>query len=202
LYICTPIVRWCNGSTADFGSACPGSNPGRTTKVKRERFGGDRCPLFLLKMISEQQIRRWAEEQLEGTDRFVVHVKVSHDNVIHVVIDSDTGVTIEHCMMLSRYIEQHLDRDKEDFELKVLSSGLEFPFSLLRQYKKYVGKRIQLKLADNTEKKGILREAEADHIILQEETEKKYKKTTKRITGETVRIPMNEIKQAKAVIEF
>ncbi len=34
-YLCTPIeaeiVRWCNGSTADFGSACPGSNPSRTT---------------------------------------------------------------------------------------------------------------------------------------------------------------------------
>ena len=153
-------------------------------------------------MISEKQIKQWAEEQLEGTDRFVVHVKVGSDNAISVIIDSDTGVTIEHCMALSRFIEQRLDRDKEDFELKVLSSGLEFPFTLLRQYKKYLGKRIQLKLEDGTEKKGILQEAEADHIILQQETEKKYKKTIKRITGETVRIPMNEIKQAKAVIEF
>ena len=25
------IVRWCNGSTTDYGSVCPGSNPGRTT---------------------------------------------------------------------------------------------------------------------------------------------------------------------------
>ena len=25
------IVLWCNGSTAVFGSACPGSNPGKTT---------------------------------------------------------------------------------------------------------------------------------------------------------------------------
>lgn len=25
------IVQWCNGSTADFGSACLGSNPGWTT---------------------------------------------------------------------------------------------------------------------------------------------------------------------------
>ena len=24
--------RWCNGSTADFGSACLGSNPSRSTK--------------------------------------------------------------------------------------------------------------------------------------------------------------------------
>lgn len=35
MYICNlknlGIVRWCNGSTTDFGSVCPGSNPGRTT---------------------------------------------------------------------------------------------------------------------------------------------------------------------------
>lgn len=24
---------WCNGSTADSGSACPGSNPGKSTKM-------------------------------------------------------------------------------------------------------------------------------------------------------------------------
>ena len=29
------IVLWCNGSTAVFGSACLGSNPGKTTKQKR-----------------------------------------------------------------------------------------------------------------------------------------------------------------------
>lgn len=28
------IVLWCNGSTAVFGSACPGSNPGKTTHKK------------------------------------------------------------------------------------------------------------------------------------------------------------------------
>ena len=35
----SPVVRivlWCNGSTAVFGSACLGSNPGKTTgKVRR-----------------------------------------------------------------------------------------------------------------------------------------------------------------------
>ncbi len=33
------IVPWCNGSTSDFGSACPGSNPGGTTETpSRGRF--------------------------------------------------------------------------------------------------------------------------------------------------------------------
>lgn len=162
---------------------------------------GRTSPLLLI-MISEKQIKKWAEEQLEGTDRFVIHVKVSTDNAINVIVDSDTGVSIDNCIALSRYIEHQLDRDEEDFELKVLSSGLEFPFSMLRQYKKYIGKRIQLKLENGSEKKGILQEANNEYIILQEETEKRYKKTIKRITGESVRISMDEIKEAKAVIEF
>ena len=29
---CSPTGRWCNGSTADFGSVSLGSNPGRSTK--------------------------------------------------------------------------------------------------------------------------------------------------------------------------
>ena len=28
------IVLWCNGSTAVFGSACLGSNPGKTTQTE------------------------------------------------------------------------------------------------------------------------------------------------------------------------
>ena len=35
MYICgqfTVIEIWCNGSTTDFGSVCPGSNPGISTK--------------------------------------------------------------------------------------------------------------------------------------------------------------------------
>lgn len=39
------IVLWCNGSTAVFGSACLGSNPGKTTflvakSLKNQRFSG------------------------------------------------------------------------------------------------------------------------------------------------------------------
>ncbi len=170
-------------------------------RLNENDLEGTDVPSFIT-MIEEKQIRKWAEQQLEGTDRFVVQVKVSADNTINVVIDSDTAVTIEHCIALSRFIEQQLDRDKEDFELKVLSSGLEFPFTQLRQYKKYLNKRIQIKLTDGTEKKGILQEAEKDHIVLQEETEKKHKKTIQRIAGETIRIPMSGIQQAKAVIEF
>ena len=43
------IVLWCNGSTAVFGSACPGSNPGKTTRLKavRPRSGCARLAFFM-----------------------------------------------------------------------------------------------------------------------------------------------------------
>lgn len=49
-YFCTPqlTVPWCNGSTADFGSACPGSNPGGTAKKE-----GPGWVLFLLFSVKE-----------------------------------------------------------------------------------------------------------------------------------------------------
>ena len=46
-YICSPkpiIDLWCNGSTAVSGSACLGSNPGKSTKFKVN-------PLIINKMI-------------------------------------------------------------------------------------------------------------------------------------------------------
>jgi len=153
-------------------------------------------------MIQTEQIKQWAEEALEGTDRYLVHCKVSADNVINVVMDSDTGVSIQHCIDLSRYIEHRLDRDQEDFELKVLSAGLEYPLAMLRQYKKYIGKRISLALEDGRQMKGVLLEAEESSILFQEEFEKKIKKKTKIEQGETIRIPMSDIKIAKAVIKI
>ncbi len=45
------IVLWCNGSTAVFGSACLGSNPGKTTflvakSLKNQRFSGFSLPIL------------------------------------------------------------------------------------------------------------------------------------------------------------
>ena len=75
-------------------------------------------------MINKEQVSILCEEALAGTDRFLVEVKVKPNNVIEVYVDSDTAVNIDHCAELSRYINEKLDRDVEDYELSVLSWGL------------------------------------------------------------------------------
>ena len=96
-------------------------------------------------MINKDQIATLCEEALAQTDRFLVDVKVKPQNVIEVYVDSDTAVTIEHCIELSRFIESKFERDAEDFELSVLSWGLSGALKMDRQLQKYVGKDVEVK---------------------------------------------------------
>jgi ribosome maturation factor RimP len=157
---------------------------------------------LLLNMINEKKIKDLVTDCLDGTDRFVVYIGVNATNQINVIIDGDKGVTIDHCVELSRFIENHLDRDTEDFELKVASAGIDHPYLNLRQYKKNIGKAVQVLLKDGSVKRGILSAADDVAIVVEEEKEKKQNKSKKMVTGLPVRIPMEEINQTKGLVIF
>ena len=102
-------------------------------------------PLLLkYKMIKRTYIQSLVLEHLQDTDKFLVQVMVKPANKILVFIDSDTNVTIADCVSLSRFIESKLDRETEDFELSVSSSGLDQPLLILRQYIKNLNKLVEV----------------------------------------------------------
>ena len=107
-------------------------------------------------MIAKEQITVLCEEALAGTDRFLVEVKVKPQNVIEVYVDSDTAVNIDHCAELSRYINEKLDRDVEDYELSVFSWGLSGALKMDRQLQKYVGKDVEVKTKETGKQQGKL----------------------------------------------
>jgi ribosome maturation factor RimP len=153
-------------------------------------------------MIAEKLIEELIAENLEGTDRFLVALKVSSTNVIQVFIDADSAVTIDHCVELSRYIESNLDRETDDFELKVMSAGADRPFSMLRQYKKNIGKKVDIVTTDDKKIRGILLEVDNKTIKIQEEKTVTRGKSKKTILGEELTLPMSEVSQTKVVITF
>ncbi len=153
-------------------------------------------------MITEKQIEQLVAENLEGTDRFLVALKVSSTNVIQVFIDADSAVTIDHCVALSRHIEGSLDRETEDFELKVMSSGADRPFSLLRQYKKNIGNKVDVLTTEDNKIRGVLLEADDKVIKIQQEKTVTRGKSKKTIMGEELTLPMSEVSQTKVVITF
>jgi len=157
---------------------------------------------LLLNMISEKKINNLVRESLAGTDRFIVHIGVSSSNQINIIIDGDNGVTIANCVEVSRFVESSLDRESEDFELKVASAGIDFPYVNLRQYKKNIGKAVKVLLKDGSFKRGKLMAADEAGITIEEEIAKKNSKSKKMETGTAVRIAMEDINQTKGLVIF
>ncbi len=75
-------------------------------------------------MIDKNVVKKLVDEWLQDKEYFLVGIEISPDNRIVVEIDHADGVWIEDCVALSRYIEEHLSRDEEDYELEVGSAGL------------------------------------------------------------------------------
>lgn len=81
-------------------------------------------------MIDKNVVKALVEEWLKDKEYFLVDLNISPDDKITVEIDHADGVWIEDCAKLSQYIEDHLNRDEEDYELEVGSAGLGQPFKV------------------------------------------------------------------------
>ena len=110
---------------------------------------------------------------------FLVDVRIKPTNNFKIFIDGDQGVTIEKCVQINRALYKKLEElglfPTGDFSLEVSSPGLDEPLKLLRQYKKNIGRQVELILQDGSKKEGRLMEVSEDGIII-EETKGKNKK--------------------------
>ena len=89
-----------------------------------------------------------------------------------------------------------LDRDVEDFELRVSSPGLNKSFILLRQYKKYINREIELITKEGKVLKGILKSVSEEGVKLERSVGNKIKNKA------IEEIVFDEIKESKPVILF
>jgi ribosome maturation factor RimP len=153
-------------------------------------------------MIDKALIAELVNEKLTD-DQFLVEVTVSSSNVIHIMVDSDTGISINQIVEISRFVEEKLDRETEDFELSVFSAGLSEPFSLLRQYKKNIGLEIDVLLTNGLKLNGLLKNTNDQGIDLEVTTKEKTEGSKKKeLVIRVHSIGYSEIKEAKQVLKF
>ncbi|MDE6287331.1 MAG: ribosome assembly cofactor RimP, partial [Muribaculaceae bacterium] len=107
-------------------------------------------------MIDKQLLTQTVTDALQGSDIFLVDVKVTPANEITVEIDSPEGIDIDTCAMLTRKIEEVFDREVEDYELEVGSAGLTAPFKVRGQYLKNIGNEVEVLTRDGRKLRGIL----------------------------------------------
>lgn len=175
---------------------------GRNRQV-RGTFSPLLCYKLSEKVIVEQNIIRWVEDHLVATDHYLVDVKITPDNHITVEIDAFEGVSVDFCANLSRFIESKLNRDIEDYELEVSSTGLTQPFKVIKQYEKNIGNEVEVNTNDGRKWEGILEELTESGIVLQIEKQVKPEGAKRKITiTENIGLPFENIKTTKYIIRF
>jgi ribosome maturation factor RimP len=154
-------------------------------------------------MIDKKLIEDIVNQNFNSDSEFIVDISVSSANKIFVVIDSDSGITIDRCVDISRAIEQQLDRDKEDFELEVASAGLSEPLKIARQYSKNIGRNVDVVLLDGAKKTGKLLSASLDGFQIEvQEKELVEGKKRKQLVTKTLSLAYADVKSTKIVISF
>lgn len=153
-----------------------------------------------LETIVESLLKTFLDNR---TDLFLVDLTISAANDIVIIIDGDNGVSVQDCLDVSRAIEFNMDKEKEDFSLQVMSAGLSQPLLLLRQYRKNIGRELDVLLHDDTKIQGELTAVEEDKITLTLRYRKPKDIGKGKIDVEENReIPYTEIKKSLVVIKF
>ena len=133
----------------------------------------------------------------------MVGIEISQDNKIVVEIDHADGVWIEDCVELSRYIEDHLNRDEEDFELEVGSAGLGQPFKVPQQCINFVGKEVEVLDADGKKVKGVLKAVDGNDFTVGVEEKVKVEGKKRPVKQEVdYAFQMDKVEYTKYVISF
>lgn len=152
-------------------------------------------------MIDKDLIRQTIEEKLASTDCFLVSLSISGDNQIMVEIDSETSVDLDFCVELTRYIEQHFDRDVEDYSLEIGSYSITKPFVDRRQYRKNIGRKVEVLTEESKKIRGTLVAVDNDGFTLEiEEKELLERQKRKKLVKKEITLLYNSVKQTK--LEF
>lgn len=154
-------------------------------------------------MIDRARIESLIEEAITGTPCFLVRLNIGNQNDIKVEIDSDEGISIDDCVKVSRSIEHNLDRDAEDFSLKVTSPGADQPLRVWRQYPQHVGRTLKIETTDGRNLKGELLKVTDDGLTIRTEARKSGKGKKKvKIDPEEIALAPSDIASTRIVLSF
>ncbi len=139
------------------------------------------------------------EPILDGTDIFIVGIKVKPVNNLKIFLDADSGLSIEKCASTNRKLYHQIEATglfpDGDFSLEVSSPGVDEPLVQLRQYKKNIGRKLTVTDNNGVEHTGQLKEVSEELLTLEIKLPKS-KDTT------MVEIPFANIKKSIVQIIF
>ena len=136
---------------------------------------------------------------LEGTDMFLVSIKIKPVNNIKIFLDADEGLNIAKCATINRKLNRLIEEDglypEGDYSLEVSSPGIDEPLVSMRQYLKNIGRTVEVTPLEGTEILGVLKEVTEDKIVVTVKAEKKK-------PAADVEVPFSFIKKTVVQVVF
>lgn len=116
----------------------------------------------------KNEIERILEEETRGTHLFVVELDVN-SNRVDIFLDGDAGVNIGECAILNRQLHRKLEEkgiDAGNYIIDVSSPGIDRPLTQLREYKKNVGRKLEVQHIEGKASTGKLVYVDEEKFIL------------------------------------
>ena len=138
---------------------------------------------------------------VDRTDIFIIDFNITKSNFIKLILDSDNGLSIGDCQKISKEIIKGLNDCDQNFSLEVSSAGIGSPLVNKRQYKKNIGRFLEVKINSGEFYKGQLKSFNNDFIEINSKVREPKKKGRGSLTIEKLKlIKLDEISNAKVVI--
>ena len=170
-----------------------------------QQKGTENVPFFYFTMQAATDIQA-LEERVAGLlapnpSHFLVEVRIKPTNNIKVFIDADEGMPLSALADYNRKLYRQLEESgiypDGNYSLEVSSPGLDEPLKKSRQYKKNIGRFVEVLLNDGTRRAGKLTAVTDEGIVVELEEGKGKKKETK-----TESILFENIKSTKVQVKF
>lgn len=147
-----------------------------------------------------QKIEQMLMPLIEGTDIFVISIKVKPTNNIKIFLDADDGFPISKSTPINKKLRRMIDEEnmfpEGDYSLEVSSPGVDEPLLFIRQYQKNIGRNIEITPTEGEPVMGKMISADEEKVVLEVLISPKKKETS------IVEIPFESIKQAIIQISF
>ncbi|MEC3881699.1 ribosome assembly cofactor RimP [Parapedobacter sp. 10938] len=150
----------------------------------------------------EDKVSALVKEKIaDRDDLFVVDVNMQANGTLEVLVDGDQGISIQDCAAISRFVGFQLEEGDvipHAYRLEVSSPGIDRPLSMERQYRKNIGRAVQVSMPDGATKTGKLLEVADGAITIVETIKEKGRKAVE----EQQTIPLENITTIKVLISF
>ncbi len=139
----------------------------------------------------------------ENPQLFLIDLGFSEANKISVVLDGDSGVNLQDCININRFLDNGLEGEETEFSIEVASAGLSTPLKLVRQYKKNIGRKLKVKTISQGDVEATLTDADDEGATFSWSAREPKEIGKGKVTVEkTLKISYTDIKEAVVIISF